>query len=303
MAKGGLLVAGLGFGTAIGVALGALVLAPNMSGGAAGDDPIREEHRKLLQDNQTLQAQTDSNDSIIDDLASDVVDGSLSDRPVLVIATSDARDGDVSSVKNLLDDADAIDAGQITMTNDFLAPEKADKLLSIVANTLPAGAELDEEQRDVGTHAGQALATALLLDPDTTEPLASVNDRATLLQALRQEGYIEYESGTILPAQAVVIIGGGGYRGYYADNLAHFAEQMKEAGGSTVLAARVQQAAEDRTIDQVRKDFPEVSTVDSINRSSSQLAVIMAVEEQLAGGSGAYGSAASADAAAPALED
>ena len=49
------LVAGLGFGAAVGVALGALIIAPNLTTGMADDDPIREEHRKVVQDNKILQ--------------------------------------------------------------------------------------------------------------------------------------------------------------------------------------------------------------------------------------------------------
>src|SRR5699024_10970438 len=49
--RSALVIAGLGFGVALGVAAGTMVLAPNMEGtlaAVASDDPLREEHRPLI---------------------------------------------------------------------------------------------------------------------------------------------------------------------------------------------------------------------------------------------------------------
>lgn len=56
------------------------MLAPNMEGtsaAVASDDPIREEHRALLQENKEIQAQSDSADSLISGLSADALAGSL----------------------------------------------------------------------------------------------------------------------------------------------------------------------------------------------------------------------------------
>lgn len=146
--RSALVIAGLGFGVALGVAAGTMVLAPNMEGtsaAVASDDPIREEHRALLQENKEIQAQSDSADSLISGLSADALAGSLEGRDVSIIATGDAAEGDVAGVRNMLNSAGAVDSGTITMTNEFLHPEGADKIKSIVANVLPAGAELDEQ--------------------------------------------------------------------------------------------------------------------------------------------------------------
>ena len=304
MAGKSLLVAGLGFGTAVGVALGALAIAPNMpSGGAGGDSSLREEFQKKAQNEEVLKAQADSSDSVLDKLAPVVVDGSLAQRPVLVISTGEASEGDVRAIRSLLKSADAEDAGEIKLTDEFYRQEGADKLLSLVTNALPAGAKLDSKKVDAGTHSGQALAAALLMDPKTTEPLSSTKDRANLLQALRDAGYIDYEDGTILPAQAVVYVGGKGFPGYYTDQTVNFLQALDEADGNTVVAARVEQAAEDRVIGKLREAKSDISTVDSIDRTTSRMAAVMAAKEQLDGGKGAYGAASSADAAAPSLPE
>ena len=313
--RSALVIAGLGFGVALGVAAGTLVLAPHMdsaaSSASAGNEAIREEHRALMQENQEISAQSDSADSLIAGLSGDALGGSLDGRDVTVIATGDANERDVTGVRDMLNSAGAVDAGTITMTNEFLHPDGADKLKSIVANVLPAGAELDEQDLSAGRHTGQALAAALLRNPENAEPLASSEDRGALLQALREAGFLNYEDGTVLPAQAVVVVMGNGGDDYYHDNLVSFSNALNEAGTFSVLAARLPAADEGGVIDTLRADAgtgeesnPEaISTVDSVNRKFGQLAVALAVVEQLNNGAGSYGAAESAEAAAPPLPE
>ncbi|OFK68099.1 MULTISPECIES: copper transporter [unclassified Corynebacterium] len=309
-----LIVTGLGFGAAIGVALGTLVIAPNMDStpgrGGESNDEVREKYSKLVLDHNIAKAQLDSADSVMGDLGRYVVDGTLVQRPVMVLSMPDANDADVTAVKDLLGSADSTDAGSIKLTEKFLAQESADKLLSLVTTTLPAGAKLDKKKIDAGTHAGQALAAGLMMDAKTTQPLATVDDRATLLRALRDAGYIDYKDGTILPAQAVVIVGGGLTPGededsagkkYAIDTTVKFLEGFESADAAMVYAGRVQSAGDGGVLEKLRAAKTGISTVDSIDHPVSQMASVLAVKEQLDGGRGVYGSAANAEGAAPAL--
>ena len=261
-------------------------------------------------DNNIAEAQLDSADSVMAELGRFVVDGTLVQRPVMVLSMPDADDADVKAVKDLLGSADSTDAGSIKLTDKFLAQDSADKLLSLVTSTLPAGAKLDKKKVDAGTHSGQALAAGLLMDAKTTQPLASVEDRATLLRALRDAGYIDYKDGTILPAQAVVVVGGGLVPGddensaakkYAIDTTVKFLEGFGSVDTAMVYAGRVQSAGDDGVLDKLRAAKTGISTVDSIDHPVSQMATVLAVKEQLDGGKGVYGSAANAEGAAPAL--
>ncbi|HCT9180513.1 copper transporter [Corynebacterium aurimucosum] len=314
MSPKSLIITGLGFGAALGIALGTLVIAPNMDSGSGpggeSTSEVREKYGKLVLDNNIAEAQLDSADSVMGDLGRYVVDGSLAQRPVMVVSMPDADDADVKAVKDLLGSADSTDAGSIKLTEKFVAQESADKLLSLVTTTLPAGAKLDKKKIDAGTHAGQALAAGLMMDAETTEPLASVDDRATLLRALRDAGYIDYKDGTILPAQAVVVVGGGMTPGeeddsaaakYAIDTTVNFLEGFDSVDTAMVYAGRVESAGDDGVLDKLRADKTKISTVDSIDHPVSQMASVLAVKEQLDGGHGVYGSAANADSAAPAL--
>ena len=314
MSPKSLIITGLGFGAALGIALGTLVIAPNMDSGSGpggeSTSEVREKYGKLVLENNIAEAQLDSADSVMGDLGRYVVDGSLAQRPVMVVSMPDADDADVKAVKDLLGSADSTDAGSIKLTEKFVAQESADKLLSLVTTTLPAGAKLDKKKIDAGTHAGQALAAGLMMDAETTEPLASVDDRATLLRALRDAGYIDYKDGTILPAQAVVVVGGGMTPGeeddsaaakYAIDTTVNFLEGFDSVDTAMVYAGRVESAGDDGVLDKLRADKTKISTVDSIDHPVSQMASVLAVKEQLDGGHGVYGSAANAESAAPAL--
>ena len=267
---------------------------------AGGGNNHSSDYEKAVQDKEIARAQANSSDSVVREFSSETVSETLSDRPVLVISTPDASDGDLRGLQSLLHSAGAPKAGHLKLTEDFFTQDKADELKSIVANTLPAGAELSEDKISPGTHAGQALGAAMLMDPEDAQPLASVDDRAQLLQALRKAGFIDYEDGTMRPAQAILLVTGSEKEGYSTETLGTFAEALEEVGGNTVVAGRVEQAAPDGVIGSLRGSDSQVSTVDSVDRSFARMAAVLAIAEQLDGGHGAYGSAASAEAAAPA---
>ena len=72
-----------------------------------------------------------------------------------------------------------------------------------------------------------------------------------------------------------------------------------------VLAGRIHTAADTGVIGRLRANpdaAENVSTIDSVNRTWGKMATVLSVREELAGRSGAFGSAASADAASPSLD-
>lgn len=307
--KSSILLAGLGFGAAAGVALGALVISPNLSGGGSQPPAAAPQSEQAQLESEVNAAQADTADAWIGDRAEGIVADTLAQRPVLLLRTVDADDEDVGNIAWLLRQAGAVEAGRITLEDSFLSQDGADQLKSIVANTLPAGAQLSEDSLDPGTHAGDALGPALLLDPESAEPQASSEERGLLLGSLADAGYLSYERGTILPAQAVVIVTGGndgtGDGAFAADTLANFAASLDTSANGTVVAGRITAASDTGPIALIREQSgDQVSTVDSADRTWGRMATVLAVAEQLAGGSGAYGSAASASGgAAPALTE
>ena len=260
--KGGLIAAGLGWGLALGVVLGALVLAPAIprdsaaASGAAGaaNEQAAEAELRAGAANELLAQESAT-----------IVRGKLTDVPVTIIRTEAASDDDVESVRWLLNAAGASDSGTLTLTERFTDQNSADELSTIVANTLPAGAQLSVDNRAPGTHAGELLGAVLV--ENSTEAAAQASDRQLVLETLQQAGFIQY-SGSVVPARAVVIVHGqpetaGGAFG--ESMLGDFAKALA-GSGTTVFAT---QANEPTQLDGV----PVVGVVDT---EAGRIAAVLA---------------------------
>lgn len=303
--RGSGVLAGLAFGVAAGIAAGTYILAPNLP-----DGPVQREHSSMKEltqaktDAAIADAQAKTADAYIGSVAEKTVEGVLKDRPVLVLTTSDADPEDVKNVEWLLKKAGAQDAGTIKLEDKFFAQDGADSLKTIVTNTLPAGAQLSTTKLDPGTHAGEALGSALMMNKDGKEQSAT-QERALLLGALKDSGYLSYEEGTIRPGQVAILITGDsdGTAGgeFVALQQSNFAQALDSRSSGVVVAGRVRTSATTGVIGRLRATQGiGVSTVDSVDRSFGRLATVLAGREQLAGRTGHYGTAESAEAAAPA---
>ena len=267
----GLIAAGLGWGAALGIALGALVLAPAMPGKVdlgfsqyKADAPA-----KPAVDNSELeaaQARAEEANDLLAQESGSIVSGALKDVPVTIVRTAAADSEDVESVRWLLNAAGASDSGELTLTERFSDQAGADELSSIVANTLPSGAKLSVEDRSPGLHAGQSLATVLFDDGTSGESKTLPDDRTLVLDSLQQAGFIEF-SGSIVPAGVVVIVDGPARSSdFSAQVIGDFAKALG-AEGKTALAT---QGAEPDAISGVK-------TVGGVDAEAGRIKSVLAV--------------------------
>lgn len=311
------LVAAAACGVAVGTAFGTFVLSPNLPGGA-----LQESHDAVValeqseQEARIAKAQASTADSYIEASSTKFVADALKDIPVVVMTTADADADDVASVDTLLQASGASVVGRIGLTEKFFQQDSAEALKSIVANTLPAGAQLSVDNLDPGTHAGEALGAALLTDAEG-KPMADEQERALLLNALQQAGFMNIEGAKDAARVAIIITGEQQHEDnsdvispYAETNLGRLALGMNERGSGVVLAGRINTAADGGAIDVVRtaqkRDSGSaqgairgVSTIDSVNMVYGQIGVILSARDQLLGKFGAYGAAESAEAAGP----
>ena len=311
------LVAAAACGVAVGTAFGTFVLSPNLPGGA-----LQESHDAVValeqseQEARIAKAQASTADSYIEASSTKFVADALKDIPVVVMTTDDADADDVASVDTLLQASGASVVGRIGLTEKFFQQDSAEALKSIVANTLPAGAQLSVDNLDPGTHAGEALGAALLTDAEG-KPMADEQERALLLNALQQAGFMNIEGAKDAARVAIIITGEQQHEDnsdvispYAETNLGRLALGMNERGSGVVLAGRINTAAAGGAIDVVRtaqeRDSGSaqgairgVSTIDSVNMVYGQIGVILSARDQLLGKFGAYGAAESAEAAGP----
>ena len=131
---------------------------------------------------------------------------------------------------------------------------------------------------------------------------ADEQERSALLDAFTEGGFIDADYDATRAADAAVIVTGDsegvGSESFAATNLAAFAEALKSKSKGVVVAGRIHTAAPTGVIGQLRKS-DRGKSVDSVNRAYGRLGTVLAVQEQLDGGKGAYGAAASADASTP----
>lgn len=306
--RGSILVTGLALGIAGGVAFSTFVLSPNLAGGFNQSLNFLSTERDLAQESaRVAEAQANSADSFIHAVAEPAVKDSLAGKTIVVLRAADADDEDVKKLEGLLKTAGVDNVSTITLKETFFSQQGADGIKNVVSNTLPAGAKLSEDKLDPGTHSGESLGSTLMLNPETGQAQATAEERELGLTALQDAGFIEYEKGSVQPADAAILVIGDGSGssgdGFTETSQAAFAEAFDQRGGGMVVAGRIHSARDTGTIGKIRANQPvrdNVSTVDSINRSLGHIAAVLATVEQLGGTAGAYGSAASADAAAPA---
>lgn len=270
--RGAIFTAGLGFGVAAGVALGALVIAPNIP----GSDTSTGQSAQEAEDPATAPEPSTSSAQPAEEDPAELVAGALADRPVLVFRTADANEAAQEELQQLLADSGAIDAGTITLNDKYFASDA-----------------------EGVTKVSELLAAALLLNPETGEPEAPTEDRARALQTLRDTGFIDYEDGTILPTQGVVLLTGEASDENTVANQARFLDAVDRDGGATVAAGPIESAEDGALIATLRAEGARTSTVDSFGEPWAAASVVLAVAQRIGGESGNFGAAESADARTP----
>lgn len=238
--RAGLVVAGLGWGLALGIALGTLVLAPAMPGSVdLGFTEFKPGAMTNVDSDALASAEAraeEANDLLAQESGS-IVSGALTDVAVTIVRTAAADTEDVESVRWLLNAAGASDSGELTLTERFTDQAGADELSTIVANTLPSGAQLSVQDRSPGTHAGESLAAVLLSDGTSGESKTLPADRTLVLETLQQAGFIEF-GGSIVPADAIVIVDGKERSGDFATKIVNDFAKALGAQGRTALATQ-----------------------------------------------------------------
>ncbi|MBA1836077.1 copper transporter [Corynebacterium wankanglinii] len=267
--RAGLIAAGLGWGLALGVALGALVLAPAMPGSVdLGFSEFKPEAKSNV-DEEALaaaEARAEEADDLLAQESGSIVSGALKDVAVTIVRTAEADADDVESVRWLLNAAGASDSGELTLTERFTDQAGADELSTIVANTLPSGAQLSVQDRSPGTHAGESLAAVLLSDGASGESKTSPEDRTLVLETLQQAGFIKF-SGSLVPAEAIVIVDGPERSGEFSAKLVSDFAKAIGAQGRTALAT---QGARPALIDGVK-------VVGGVDREAGRIKTVLAV--------------------------
>ncbi|MFZ2172746.1 MAG: copper transporter [Rhodococcus sp. (in: high G+C Gram-positive bacteria)] len=292
-------IAAIFLALAIGVVLGTGLLSSGLVSGLRDDKAdLQNDVEKANERNNQLTEQLNAADGFDSAVSGRVVRDVLAQRTVMVITSPDADPGDLDGVNRLVAQSGGTVTGHVSLTDSFVDATGGDRLRTVVNNVIPAGVTLKTGAVDQGSLAGDLLGSVLMLERDTSEPQSSPEERVLALETLRGAGFISYDDGSVQPAQLAVVLTGdrdvedetaSGNRGAV---VARFAGALDARGAGAVLAGRPASAQGNGAVAVARADAAlssALTTIDNIDREAGKITVPLALQEQLAGGTGRYG--------------
>jgi hypothetical protein len=290
---------------ALGVVLGSITLSDSLLSGISGQKTqLGEQVNDLQAQRASLNGKLSDADRFATGIGPLAVRDLLARHTVVLVSTPGVGQSDEDALRELLTSAGAKVTGQVGLTAAFSDPNRADQLRDLVTQMIPVGAQLPVAS-DAGTLAGGLLGDLLLLHKTSDTAQATANERSAALAGLASAGFIN-PVRQLAPAQlAVVLTGGaqtGGSAGDRATMLANFATQLDHAGTGAVLAGGDGSATGSGPIGVVRANSNAdsvLSTVDDFDTAAGRVVTVLALQEQVRGKAGAYGTAGNANAPTP----
>lgn len=270
---------------AIGVGLGSGLLSNTvLSGMRADKQEMQQQIDTLTGDRNALNEKLRAAGDFDAQVAPRILRDGLGGKSVVIFRTPDAADDDVDGLIRLIGQAGGTVSGTVGLTQQFVEANAAEKLLSVVNSPiLPAGAQLSTTTVDQGSQAGDLLGIALLNDRDPRTPPVDDAQRGTVLDALRDTGFVTYDTARIGAADTALVVTGGplgddaGNRG---STVARFASGLAPHGFGTVLVGRDGSATGAAAVAVTRSDAAmknAVSTVDDIGSESGRITSVLAL--------------------------
>ncbi|AEF35854.1 conserved hypothetical protein [Mycolicibacter sinensis] len=282
----------------LGVVLGSGLLSGPLMGGLQSDkQELRAQIDTLHQQQNALGERLSNANDFDAAMAPRIVRDALQGKSAVVFRTPDAADEDVDAVARIIGQAGGTVTGTVALTTQFVDGNAEEKLRAVMeSGIVPAGAQLSSNLIDSGAQAGDLLGIALLINRDPAVGPVDDPQRATVLAALRDTGFITYREQRFGPANAAVVITGGALpddAGSAGVSVARFAAALAPHGSATVLAGRDGCASGTAAVAMARTDSSvaaAVSTVDDVDVESGRITTVMAVSSLIEGGhSGQYG--------------
>ncbi len=283
---------------AVGVVLGSGLLSDSLlSGVRAEKKDLRSQISELNDEKNALNEKLDAVNDFDSLVAGRIVRDALAGKSVVIFQTPDADGDDVESITRTLGQSGAAVTGTVSLTQEFVDANSAEKLRSVVTSSvLPAGAQLNPALIDQGSQAGDLLGIAVLINRDKAVKPADDAQRETVLAALRDTGFISYGDQKIGAADTALVLTGGAVAddaGNQGASVARFAAALAPRGSGTLLGGRDGSASGSAAVAVTRADAgmaAAVSTVDDIDTQAGRITAVLGLADLLGGGHpGQYG--------------
>ena len=283
---------------AIGVALGSGLLSNTLLAGLKDDKTqMQNQVNGLTDEKNALNEKLSAANEFDAQMSPRIIRDALKGKSVVMFRTPDAEDDDVASMSRLIGQAGGVVTGTIALTQEFVAANSSEKLLSVVNSPIvPPGRQLSTTSVDQGSQAGDLLGIAVMTGRDPAAPAVDDAQRDAVLAALRDTGFLTYGTERVGPADTALIVTGGGLAddaGNQGSTVARFAAGIAPHGTGTLLAGRDGSATGTGAVAVVRSDAGltgAVGTVDDVERSSGRITAVLALQEMVSGARpGQYG--------------
>lgn len=224
----------------------------------------------------------------------------LKGRSVLVMTAPGAQAADVKGVRGAIEQAGGTVVGEIELTSKLLDPGGRQFADGVAEK---AGAEIAEvSSASVGyPRIGAALARAYLTNSNKQ---AKIDESASQLSSAFREGALTIvATAPKSRAELAVVVTAprGSATQQQGASLAALATALDRASKGVVVAGPSSASQDDGVVAAVRGDesASQVSTVDVADVAAGRIVVALALAEEFAGRSGAWGTSRSADGSLP----
>jgi hypothetical protein len=324
------------FALAAGIALGAGPLKAGVDQTLTDQtSALRDENQQLRDQIATLESTAEYRDAFVGAVTPELIDSRLADRRVVLVALPGADADQVAAIGETLAGSGAAVGATVRIDPTWTDAGSAAVLDTLASELVSSGTTLPEGD---GYDRGAAVLAGALLEPadeaseegdtgaepepgPTEEPTApeagateeptpgaedAAESSATALAAFSEAGLVSVEGEPTPEADLAVVVAGPPFDDEELERrnaaLVTLATALDAAGSGSVLAGSPSSAGETGVVAALRADGNAaelVSTVDVATLPSGRVAVVYALEEQVAGGSGHYGAVGTTDGPLP----
>ncbi|WP_067465529.1 copper transporter [Actinomadura macra] len=280
---------------ALGIVLGSTTLSNSVS------DTLRQQANSAAKsaqqarlDKRRIEGQLRGEKQFAAGLAPQLVADRLKGQSVVLIETPGASNDSIEQLSELAKNAGAAVTGRVTVQKKLLDDEQRDTVDELASQLKGDGVEFPADA-DAYTKAGAVLAGALVTK-DAAKTGREDASGGAVLNGFKQAGYVTTSGKPGQHATLAVMVAPSAayaYEGGDEDNkaLISLATALDAADRGTVVGGPTTSAEEGGLIAALRdsgaKD--EVSTVDAVDSSSGQVVAILALQNEMGGKSGQYG--------------
>ena len=322
------------FALAVGIVLGAGPLGERVEEDLPAQlESMRDQNSDLQSQLLAFETSQDYQQSFVEDVADELVSDRLDGESILLVGLPGVDGDRLTQLHDMLERSGASVTGTMRVDGSWGSPDSEAALdaLAVELTTRPLPTDGDGYDRGASVLANAVLTAVrpedVPVDPASGLDVGDLSDRMVeeaVLTAFTEAGFIEVDGDLTAKANLAVVVGhptplaqppedgedgedseAGDETGEseeWFDRLTALIGMLEEAGRGTVVAGERNTAAGHDVLGLIRGNDElgeEISTVDSVELATGQVAVVYATAEQAGGGVGHYGLTESANTVSP----